>query len=160
MLNALSHRSGQSPPRRNNCLTRGRLALRCSIRFGCSWFAASRQSPDWKFRSADSATPCADSHCPCPSRTPEGPNSRNDAGCMCLHALSSFQRTDAESGLHPIPDTSNCPPSHSPSALRVAPPVRVQWNLARLLKLQRFCQHVSALLPGQSHPLRAHDDAE
>ena len=56
------------------------------------WFIASRLRTDCQLRSTDSAMPPADSHClsfDARLREPSGLT-----GCVCLHALSSFQRTD------------------------------------------------------------------
>ena len=69
------------------------MALRCSIRY---LIVVHRQPPlsGLTTSEAEFAAPRADSHCPTSLLPLTRLELRRDGSCVCLHALSSFQRTD------------------------------------------------------------------
>src|SRR5215831_9783624 len=102
---------------RGTCLTRGRLALRCSVRC-CYRGSPSVAGSELTTRSTDYTAPRADSHPTPPAFTLEGNTPRMlqrsfvVTGCVCLHALSSFQRTDVRDARGASPCTFR--PLHRP----------------------------------------------
>ena len=147
MLNALprhSHhpaRAGVRTPSAT-CLTRGRLALRCSIRSvicGSSPVAFAR-TDNWgrPIPRRHTLTLIVSFFARAPlsvrrarvtarSRQPLRPVAKKETGCVCLHALSSFQRTDFTGLSWRRPDSPMKPRSTSSAD-------RLLGNLLRLLE--------------------------
>ena len=88
----VAHRRAEAP-RWNNCLTRGRFIGSCVVQ---SVLIESGSSPVAFARTDNSGRPIPRRH-PLTliflSRSPSGSRQKL-TGCVCLHALSSFQRTD------------------------------------------------------------------
>jgi hypothetical protein len=111
------------------------LALRCSIRI---WFVVHRSLAVVRTDNSGrgtAAVPRADSLCPPPPPPLARLERRRDRVlCVCLHALSSFQRTDIserpERSAHARVAVDSCLPS-----LAAGLADRVQGNLPRLLSL-------------------------